>query len=162
MYKKIMVPLDGSELAECVLPHVAAIVRGCESPEVILVRAVEPISIPYGREVSRFISLEQVEAFETHQRVTAEKYLKEVVDRLARNGVTARAEVVNGKSTSALVDFATKSDIDLVVMATHGHSGISRRVWGSVADHLLQSLSIPVLLVRVPHAATHAQELSSN
>jgi len=153
MYKKIVVPLDGSELAECVFPHLETIVKGCQSPEVIVVRTVEPLTVPYGREVAQFTSLEQVEAFETHQKVDAEKYLKEVVARLKKNGVNARAEVVYGKAGESLGDYVTKNDVDLVIIATHGRSGVSRWVWGSVADRLLRSVSVPVLMVRAPGCA---------
>jgi len=150
MYKKIMVPLDGSKLAECVFPHLETVIKGCESPEVIVVQAVEPLSVPYGREVSQLTSLEQVKAFETHQKTEAEKYLKEVVARLRKTGVNARAEVIYGKADEALSDYATKNDVDLVIIATHGRSGISRWVWGSVADRLVRSVRVPVLMVRVP------------
>jgi nucleotide-binding universal stress UspA family protein len=150
MYKKIMVPLDGSKLAECVLPHLETILKGCDSPEVIVVQAVEPLSVPYGREVSQFTSLEQVKAFETHQKVEAEKYLKDIAARLKKTGVNARAEVIYGKAGEVLSDYANKNDVDLVVIATHGRSGISRWVWGSVADRLVRSVCVPVLMVRAP------------
>jgi nucleotide-binding universal stress UspA family protein len=150
MYKKIMVPLDGSNLAECVLPHVEAIVKGCESPQVIVVQAVEPLSVPYGREISQFTSLEQVRAFETHQKVEAEKYLKEIVARLKKAGINAEANVIYGKAGEAISDFAAKNGVDLVVIATHGRSGVSRWVWGSVADRLLRSVCVPLLMIRVP------------
>lgn len=150
MYKKIMVPLDGSKLAECVFPHLETIVKGCQSAEVILVQAVEPLSVPYGREVARFTSLEQVEAFETHQRVEAEKYLKETTARFKKMGVNVKADVVYGKASEALSDYANKNKVDLVIIATHGRSGVSRWVWGSVADRLVRSVSAPVLMVRAP------------
>jgi len=150
MYKKIMVPLDGSNLAECVLPHVETIAKSCQSPEVLLVRAVEPIAIPYGREMATITSMEELKAFEVHNRADAEKYLKEAVARLSKAGIKARADVINGKAAEALVDFATKNDVDLLVIATHGRSGISRWVWGSVADRLLRSICVPVLMVRAP------------
>ncbi len=151
MYKKIMVPLDGSKLAECVLPHLEAIIKGCGSPpEVIVVQAVEPISIPYGREVSKFTSLEQVKAFETHQKVEAEKYLNEIVARLKKTGVNAKANIIYGKVGEALGDHINKNGPDLVIIATHGRSGISRWVWGSVADRLIRSVCVPVLMVRAP------------
>ena len=150
MYKKIMVALDGSKLAESVLPHLETVIKGAEFPEVIVVQAVEPLSIPYGREVSQFTSLEQVRAFETHQKVEAEKYLKEIVARLRKTGVNAKADVIYGKSSEALSDYATKNNVDLVIIATHGRSGISRWVWGSVADRLIRSICVPVLMVRVP------------
>ena len=116
MYKKIMVPLDGSELAECVFPHLETIAKGCESPEVIVVRTVEPLSVPYGREVAHFTSLDEVKAFETHQKVDAEKYLKEVVARLKKKGVNARADVIYGKAVDSLGDYVTKNDVDLVII----------------------------------------------
>ena len=148
MYKKIMVPLDGSELAECAIPHLETIAKGQPPAEVIIIQAVEPISIPIGFEISKLGSLAEVEKFETHQKTTAERYLKEVVARLAGSGVKARAEIVYGKAGEALTDFAEKNNIDLVIMASHGRSGISRWTWGSVADRLLRSLRAPVLIVR--------------
>jgi nucleotide-binding universal stress UspA family protein len=148
MYKRIMVPLDGSKLAECVFPHLETIVKGSPSPEVRVVQAVEPLSVPYGREIAKFTSLEQVKAFETHQKAEAEKYLKGIVARLRKSGVNARADLVYGKAGEALSDYATKNDVDLVIIATHGRSGISRWAWGSVADRLVRSVSAPVLMVR--------------
>ena len=150
MYKKIMVPLDGSKLAECVLPHVETVAKACESPEVLLVQAVEPIAIPYGREMAAITSIEQLTAFEAHHRVEAEKYLKKIVARLGKAGIKARAEVINGKAAEALIGFANKNDVDLLVIATHGRSGISRWVWGSVAERLLRSVCVPVFMVRAP------------
>ena len=151
MYKKIMVPLDGSKLAECVLPHLEAVVRGSKpTPDVLLVQAVEPISIPYGREVAEITSMEQLKAFEIHNKVEATKYLKEIAAQLAKVGVNAKASVIYGKAAEVLGDFASKNDVDLVIIATHGRSGISRWVWGSVADRLLRSVCVPVLMVRAP------------
>jgi len=151
MYRKIMVPLDGSKLAECVLPHLEAIVRGSEpTPDVLLVRAVEPIAIPYGRERAKITSMEQLEAFEIHHKVEAEKYLEEMVAQLAKAGIGAKADVIYGKAADVLGDFASKNDVDLVVIASHGRSGISRWALGSVADRLLRSVCVPVLMVRAP------------
>jgi nucleotide-binding universal stress UspA family protein len=153
MYKKIMVPLDGSKLAECVFPHLETIVKGCQAAKVTIVQAVEPLSIPYGREIAQFTSLEQVKAFETHQKTEADRYLKETVARLKKTGINARADVIYGKAGEALSDYANKNKVDLVIIATHGRSGVSRWVWGSVADRLLHSVSAPVLMVRAPGCA---------
>jgi len=158
MYKRIMVPLDGSKLAECVLPHLETVVKGCLSPEVVVVRAVEPLSVPYGREIAKFTSLEQVKAFETHQEAEAEKYLKEIVARLRKTGVNARADLVYGKADEVLSDYATKNDVDLVIIATHGRSGISRWVWGSVAGRLIRSVRVPVLMVRASEGVPLARK----
>ena len=150
MYKKILVPLDGSKLAECVLPHLETVFKGAETPEVVLVQAVEPYSIPYGREVGQFTSLEQVKEFETHQKTDAEKYLKIIAARLGRTGINAMTEVIYGKAIEALTGYINGNEIDLVIMATHGRSGISRRIWGGVADHLLRSVCTPILMIRAP------------
>ncbi len=158
MYKKIMVPLDGSKLAECILPHLEVLVRGIQpTPEVWLVQAVEPIAIPYGREVAGITSIEQLKAFEIHNRVEAEKYLKGTTAQLAKAGIKARADVIYGKAAEVLGDFATKNDVDLVIISTHGRSGISRWVWGSVADRLLRSVCVPVLMVRAPGCGPSSQ-----
>jgi nucleotide-binding universal stress UspA family protein len=161
VYKRIMVPLDGSKLAECVLPHLETAVKGSDSPEVMLVRAVEPIAIPYGRETTEITSMEQLKAFEAHNRVEAEKYLEEIAARLKNAGINAKTYVLVGKAAEVLSDFAAKNDLDLVIMATHGRSGISRWVWGSVADRLIRSLCIPVLVVRPPVACPEFRKRSS-
>ena len=157
MYKKIMVPLDGSKLAECVLPHLETVVRASKpTPEVLLVQAVEPIAIPYGREVAEITSMEQLKAFETHNKVEAEKYLKHIVAQLETAGINAKADVIYGKAAEVLGDYASRSHADLVIIATHGRSGVNRWVWGSVADRLLRSVSIPVLMIRAPGCGTIA------
>ena len=149
MYKKVMVPLDGSKLAECVFPHLQIMFRGCqELPEVVLVSAVEPISVPVGREVSTFSSINQVQEFEVHRKTEARKYLDEKVVYLKELGIGARGEVIDGKAGNALTDYAKKNGIDLVVIATHGRSGIKQLVLGSVAEHILHSATVPVLMIR--------------
>jgi nucleotide-binding universal stress UspA family protein len=151
MYKKIMVPLDGSQLAECIFPHLEIVVKGCQiAPEVVLVQVVEPITIPYGRYVSQYSSMEQIKTFQTHQETEAKEYLDKTITYLRSIGINAKTDIIHGKASEALSDYANKNKIDLVVMATHGRSGVSRFVWGSVADRLLRSLCVPVLMVRAP------------
>ncbi len=151
MYKKILVPLDGSKLAECVLPHLETVIQGCQNtPEVLLVQAVEPISIPYGSEMAKIASLEQLQAFETHNKTQAEKYLKTIVDQLAKVGLKATANIVYGKPAAALHDFATKNNVDLVIIATHGRSGVNHWGWGSVAIRLIQSVAAPFMVIKAP------------
>lgn len=150
MYRKIMVPLDGSQLAECVLPHIKTIAGGSDSPEIMLVQAVEPIAIPYGREMTKVASVEQLKEFEAHNEAEAKKYLKEIAARLGKSGANVKAHVIYGKAADALTDFAARNGVDLVVIASHGRSGISRWVWGSVADRLLHSVKAPILIIRAP------------
>ena len=148
MYKKIMVPLDGSQIAETVFPHLETVVKGCqEKPEVVLVQAVEPISIPMGREVSQFASIKQVQDFESHQKNDAEKYLNEIAAYLESRGIKCRVEVITGRAGEVLAAYVNKNNVDLVVMATRGRSGIKKMVLGSVAERLLRSVSVPILMV---------------
>jgi len=148
MYRKIMVPLDGSQLAEIVLPHVEVIAQANKSAEIMLVQAVEPIAIPYGREMAQLISMEQVKKFEAHNEVQAKSYLTEVSAQLSKTGINVKTYITYGKAAEALADFAAKNNVDLVIIATHGRSGVSRWVLGSVADRLLHSISTPTLVIR--------------
>jgi nucleotide-binding universal stress UspA family protein len=151
MYNKIMVPLDGSELAECVLPHVEALAKGCQAKEVILVRAFVPFQavniggeyVPNEKEITRI---------DADFKAEAQDYLKKVTERLNLSGIAARWAVLTGKPSEILSDFAKADNCDLIIMATHGRSGVSRWVWGSIADRILRSACVPVLMVRAPGA----------
>ncbi len=147
MYKHIMVPLDGSELAECVLGHVIDIAKSCQSPRVTLVRVVTPIRL-YGSEMETTLSADELQKLENASVSDAETYLAKVGQQLKRNGIDVRTEVRFGNVVEHLVDFADKNGVDLIVIATHGRSGVSRWVWGSVAERILRSARVPVLMVR--------------
>lgn len=147
MYKRIMIPLDGSKLAECVLPHLEEVAKAFKPGKVVLVQAVEPISVPYGLKVSQFTTLEQVQAFETHRKAEAEEYLQEVQARLRKRGIEAKAKVIYGKAADALSDFANNNRMDLVILATRGRSGLGRLVLGGVAERLIRLVRVPVLVI---------------
>jgi len=155
MYQKIMVPLDGSELAECVLPHVESLVKAGGVEEVFFVRVVEPSYIS-----SHFsdyaIPEDELKRIEARNKTAAQNYLDQLVSRLDYGKVKLQAEVLNGMVAETLAEYAQKQGVDLIVIATHGRSGISRWVWGSVADRLLRSSRVPVLMVRAPGCAAHA------
>ena len=149
MYDKIMVPLDGSELAECVLPHVEAIAGGCGAKNVIFIRVVEPFYVPeyvYASVVGA-IAPEEVDA---ENKAQAKKYLDKVISGLKLEDAKSRAEVILGKPADVLATYASKNKVDLIIIATHGRSGVSRWVWGSVADKVLRSACAPVFMVRPP------------
>lgn len=150
MYRKILVPLDGSKLAECVLPHVVNLVKERRAREIVLVQVVEPISIPYGRKISEVTSVEQLEAFAIRKRREAEEYLKKIENRLTRSGIRAKSIVASGKAAEVIVDLVDREKVDLVMIATHGRSGVSRLVWGSVADRIIRSVRVPLLVIRAP------------
>ena len=147
MYKKIMVPLDGSELAECVLPHVEAFIKEFSISDVALVRVLE-VEISYRGEYT--IAPEILTEKESANKSSAKDYLNQVVNRLKHEGTALHVEVILGRVTEKLVDYAMDNDIDLIIIATHGRSGISRWVRGSVSDRVLRSANVPVLMVRAP------------
>ena len=152
LYNKIMVPLDGSELAECVMPHVEAITTGCKSTNVVFARVVNPVQLPASvpaRGKFSFTETERQQLYEQHKQA-AEAYLKRMVASTRLEGVVLSYEVLEGKVADALARWAEKSEVDLIVIASHGRSGVSRWVMGSVAERILRSACVPVLMVRAP------------
>ena len=149
MYKKIMVPLDGSELAECVLHHVDAFVKGCNVTDVTFVRIVEPEAV-HSYHAGAPIDHEVLAKRESAGQATAKEYLSQVRDRVKYENTTFHLVVISGRVAESLAEHAEKNDIDLILIATHGRSGVTRWVRGSVADKILRSASIPVLMVRAP------------
>jgi len=148
MYKRILVPLDGSELAECVLPHVESIAKGCGVKEVVFLRVTEPV-----RQVCDFggcVSQETINSIDAENKAAAEKYLSQLVERTRHDGVSVKSEVVTGTPGESIADYATKNSVDLIAIATHGRSGVSRWIWGSVADRVLHSACAAILMVRAP------------
>jgi nucleotide-binding universal stress UspA family protein len=157
MYKKILVPLDGSELAECVLPHVESIAKGCGAKEVVFLRVVEPLRWVVGPSYAMGgmddtvgISEDDMERITSASKAAAENYLGQLANRTKYNGITIKTEVISGKAAESIAEYATRNGVDLITIATHGRSGVSRWVWGSVADRVLRSACVPVLMVRAP------------
>lgn len=148
MYKNIMVPLDGSELAECVLPHVDALAKGCQMEKVTFVRVVEDIRVPGGAEAN-LPEVEWKQIYSKH-KAEAEQYLRQLVSRLKYDKVNVKSAVLTGPVADTLADYATRNDVDLIIIATHGRSGVSRWIWGSVADRVLRSACVPVFMIRAP------------
>jgi nucleotide-binding universal stress UspA family protein len=143
----MMVPLDGSELAECVLPHVEAFVKGFNLSDVILVRVVEPEAVSYRHMLPKETPTMAAQR-EADRKSSAKDYLNRVAARIRCEGATLRGEVLVGKAAESLIDYAEKNNIDLILTATHGRSGVTRWVLGSVADKILRSANVPVLMVR--------------
>jgi len=143
MYKKILVPLDGSELSECVLDHVTAIATGCRIPEVILLTVIEPVSQQVYAELGEQLARD----IQNKAPVDVNNYLLKVADSLKKDGLVVQTAVISGKATEKILDYANKNQVDLIVMSTHGRSGISRWAFGSVADRVLRHSRVPVLTV---------------
>ncbi|NWF53832.1 MAG: universal stress protein [Syntrophaceae bacterium] len=138
MFKKILVPLDGSKLAEKILPRVEKIV-GRGPTEVHCIRVVVSYRVDPQEEKEEREKLMQ----------EAWSYLEGIVSRFRKKRVKAYATVVYGKDAVQICDYARKNKFDLIAMATHGRSGISRWALGSVADKVLSCSAVPVMLIRV-------------
>ena len=126
MYEKILVPLDGSELAEGALPYVEGLARKLGS-EAILLTACTP-----------------GECLERPLRA----YLEKRAEELRSLGVKASPMVVQGDAANEILDFAQKNNIGLITVSTHGHTGISSWALDSIANKVLQRSHIPILLIR--------------
>jgi nucleotide-binding universal stress UspA family protein len=151
MYKKILVPLDGSKLAECAIPYAEALAKGCNTEKVILVsvtervqgyRAFEEPGQPLGQ---RLVP----EAFGKKEK-QAQRYLDRIAKKMAAKGINVSTEVLLWKPEEAIVGYAKQYGCDLIVMASHGRSGPSRWAHGSVADKVLRGSPVPILMVKAP------------
>ncbi len=151
MYKKILVPLDGSKLAECVLPHVEELAESGMVKEIILLRVCESPSILADYPESKNKTWEKhVERITSNAQQQCSLYIEDVEKDLEDKGFKVKAESSLGKPAEEIVKYANKNKIDLIVMASHGRSGVSRWAYGSVAEKVLRASCIPVLLVKVP------------
>ena len=146
MYKKILVPLDGSEFSECSLEHVKAIVSGCRVPETILLRVIEPLSAETVS-VLAMAGDDLLRKAELDNQAEARNYIVKIKNELANNGLEVEAVVVDGRAAEEILDYAKNNKVDLIIMTTHGKTGISRWFFGSVAQKILQHSPVPVLMI---------------
>jgi nucleotide-binding universal stress UspA family protein len=138
MLKRILVPLDGSPLAEAVLPEVKELAALHEA-EVVLVRVAWAHAFPGMSAVDA-----QVRAVDE-----AQAYLALVETDLVAHGLSVRSVVRYGHAAEEILDHARVENADLIAMSTHGRSGVRRWVLGSVAETVVRHAAVPVLLVRL-------------
>ena len=142
MYKRALVPLDGSPVAETIIPFILEI-AGPLDMEVVLLRVVEPIP-PVAIEGSRHIEMEDIEL----RCTDAEEYLAPIAVELRNKGVKVESRVRRGHPVDQIVAAARETGADLIAMSTHGRGGLGRLIFGSVAEAVLREAKIPVLLMR--------------
>lgn len=147
MYKKILVPLDGSELAECVLPHIEAIIKGCGVESVVFLRVLD-LHVPDYIEAQ--IPEEQQKEVDERFEIAAREYFDKILKRINLEGIDVQKQIITGRPAESIAEYANENNVDFIAIATHGRSGISRWAWGSVADRILRSVCVPVLMVRAP------------
>lgn len=151
MYQKILVPLDGSKLAECVLPYVEALATGCDVKDIILFRVCETPFVPADYPASIPESWEKhVDQIKKYEQKQCGLYLEDQEQRLKKLGFSVRSDSALGNAADEIVDYAAKNEIDLIVMASHGRSGISRWAFSSVTEKVLRATCVPIMMVRAP------------
>jgi nucleotide-binding universal stress UspA family protein len=142
MYKKILVPLDGSELAKTALGQAEKLAKTFDA-EIILFQVVPFMPIYGSPELVTPLIVDE------KQKETAEKYLANLAEELRKKGLKVAAMVRTGQQVAVeIIDFAKETGVDLIIMCTHGRSGISRWVLGSIAHKVLTRAETPILLVR--------------
>jgi nucleotide-binding universal stress UspA family protein len=151
--QRILVPLDGSQLAQQMV-RPAADLAGAMSAEILLVRVVAPILVPSlvgegGVDMGLVEELERLDEEEKRWCRLAEKYLDYIAAPLRERGLKVSTRVVlNEHPAEAIRETAEEEGIDLIALATHGRSGLSRLILGSVADKVVRGGSLPVLVQR--------------
>jgi nucleotide-binding universal stress UspA family protein len=156
-YKKILVPLDGSQFAECVLPHLSALTSSCSIADIELVSVIPALEMHYKAAVP--LDSREEDQISRAEVKAAKDYLDGVAERLRSPILNVTTKVLTGKPAESLANYIETSGSDLLVMATHGRSGPSRWVMGSVADRLLQISPIPVFIVRPSGACSETAKL---
>jgi nucleotide-binding universal stress UspA family protein len=142
MYKKILIPLDGSELAEKAIAHAAGLAK-CTGAELELLRVAQLYLPNY-----YFEAPIDAEDLIQRDRDEATAYIAKITDQLKAQGLTVTSSIGQGAVADVIVDYAESTGADLIVMSTHGRAGVQRWLLGSVADRVLHGAKAPVLLVR--------------
>jgi nucleotide-binding universal stress UspA family protein len=144
-FKRIVVPLDGSTLAEQILPRVLTLAK-LEDAEITLLNVLVPQSYSQKEIVDTDLPWWDKDVS------VAESYLFRIAGRLRRNGVAVTTDIVIGENVaSAIGDFASREKADLIAIATHGRGGLARMLRGSVADAIMHSARMSMLVFKPDH-----------
>jgi nucleotide-binding universal stress UspA family protein len=147
MFEQILVPLDGSPLAECVLPHAVAVARAFQSC-LLLLRAVDYPEADAG-------PVHTVDPLHWQVRkAEAKAYLDAIAVRLQETGLVVEEHLMEGQPAERIVQFARDRDVDLIILSSHGLSGLSRWNVSSVAQKVIFQAYRPVMNVRAYHVAS--------
>lgn len=140
MFNRIVVPLDRSSLAECVLPHVVAVARP-SGANVTLVHVLDP--------VSQNTRPQTVDPFDWQiRKAEAETYLKDIAQKLADSDLSVERVILEGKGAERIVEYAHNQDADLIVMSSHGQSGISGWNVSSVVQKVILRAQTSIMIIR--------------
>ena len=144
MYHTILVPLDGSKRAESILNHVEELARRFDA-KVIFLQVVEPEPMAVGPEGNY---MERYQEELERQTKQIETYLASLEGEFREKGIKARTRVAHGPVAEAIINAAESEGADLIAIASHGRSGLSRVFYGSVTAGVLHRIDRPLLLIR--------------
>jgi nucleotide-binding universal stress UspA family protein len=147
LIKKILVPLDGSKVAEQIVPHAEELARGMGA-ELILFHAYETFLGVISGEAMVTMPAEEIKEVNKNREEDAKAYLKTIAGTLREMGLTLSEVVASGDPADGILSYAESDAVDIISMSTHGLSGIKRWVFGSVTDKVLHAGDMPVLVVR--------------
>lgn len=150
MYKKILVPLDGSKTAELALPHAIAVAKAMRA-QLLLLHVIDFASSQFIPKTGKMRTAEEWSLYRTtieqaEKKITA--YMNDKGEKISAMGVSVRAKVVKGYVVDSIISQARAESIDLIILASHGRSGIKRVFYGSVCSAILQKVDRPLLVVR--------------
>jgi nucleotide-binding universal stress UspA family protein len=153
MFKKILVCLDGSGLAEQILPYVKEEAKSFKSTVVLLHVTPEPVIEALGipGEPGYPIQTKSMLKDMAQEIFNSGEYLNELVLGFKDLGIRTKYEILEGLAGESIVKYAKANKINLIAMATHGRSGLGRMILGSVADFVLRESGLPVLMIRPKH-----------
>ena len=149
MYKKVLVPLDGSELGECTLSHVKNHFKDGSVGEVTLLNVVN-FDFPWARMGSEQDAQHfDLNAIREPFFVKSRKYLADIESRLLSEGIKVKTESLEGnRPADTITEYAQEKGMDMIIIGTHGYTGLKKLMLGSVAFSVLHQSHIPVLLIR--------------
>jgi len=148
MYQHILVPLDGSELAEQAIPHARKLAQ--PPAHISLLRAMPQEYIAAVEQAGRYASKFSTEETLANAEAEERAYLQRMAQKLQQEGYQITTQVTRHGAAEAILNYANHHDVELIVIASHGRSGIQRWILGSVTQKVLHSAHIPVLVIR-PH-----------
>ncbi|HOG17112.1 MAG: Universal stress protein family protein [Syntrophaceae bacterium PtaU1.Bin231] len=145
MHRKALVPLDGSQMAECALSHVKDFVKDGTVGEVTLLHVVR-VDIPWESVYEQRLD---IDGLRKKLFAISGKYLSDVQSRLAAEGIEAKTETIESNYLADAVNqYALKQGMDMIFVATHGYTGLKKMLLGSTALQILQQSHVPVYLIR--------------
>ncbi len=148
---KLLALLDGSKMAESVLPHVEVLAKqkGVKA-EITLLRIVniDRVRTDYPKAEAKLSMKEHIKQRTEHFENEYRQYLADIIQNMSLQDVNLKSEVLVGEPADEIIKYADKHRFDLIVMSTHGRSGMSRWAFGSVADKLIRRVATPIFLVR--------------